>query len=128
MKVAMVSVPVIDPSHAHEIYTTKLGFHSKKFDAEAMIAVVASPESFNETSILLEPCQGSFAEDYQRAAYAANLPIMVFSTTDLATELERLASAGVKLRPDLERVDWGLVNLFEDGCGNLLMLEEIAEQ
>ncbi len=128
MKISMVSIPVTDPSHAHEVYTTKLGFRSKEFDAQAMIAVVASPEAFRETSILLGPCQGSFAEDYQRAAYTANLPIMVLSATDVAAELARLKAAGVTLRPDLDRAEWGLVNLFEDGCGNLLMLQETAEQ
>jgi len=33
---------------------------------------------------------------------------------------------GIKVRPDLDKPDWGLTNLFEDGCGNLLMLQEAS--
>ena len=124
MKIQLVSMPVRDPISAHEIYVTKLGFVSKEFDAESSLAVVASPQEKSGTEILLEPCTGTFAEDYQKAAFAANLPIMIFSVVDVESEMNRLQSEGVKLRPDLNRPDWGLTNLFEDGCGNLLMLQE----
>lgn len=123
MKIQLVSMPVDDPVRAHEIYVSKLGFISKQFDAEAMLAIVVSPENEDGTELLLEPCAGSFAEEYQKAAFNANLPIMIFSVADVESELKRLDSVGIKLRPDLDRPDWGLTNLFEDGCGNLLMLQ-----
>ena len=123
-KIQLVSMPVKDPILAHEIYVTKLGFVSKEFDPEAQLAVVASPLQPEGPALLLEPCVGTFAESYQDAAFQANLPIMVFSVQDVDREMKRLASVGVKLRPDLDRPDWGLTNLFEDGCGNLLMLQE----
>ena len=124
MKISLVSIPVEDPIEAHDIYTNKLGFQSKEFDADSLIAIVVSPDALDGTAILLEPCAGTFAESYKRAAYDANLPIMVFETSNLSFELDKLSSAGVVLRPDLDRPDWGLSNLFEDGCGNLLMLQE----
>lgn len=124
MKISLVSIPVPDPKQAHEIYTTQLGFVSKEFDPDAWIAIVASPEDPDGTAILLEPCEGNFAETYQKAAYEANLPIMVFGTANAAAELERLAAVGIRTRPDLDRPEFGIQNLFEDGCGNLLMLEE----
>ena len=124
MKLSLVSIPVQDPVSAHEIYTSKLGFVSKQFDADSSLAIVVAAEDQAGTAMLLEPCSGTFAEDYQSSAFRANLPIMVFAVKNVQTELERLASVGVKLRPDLDRPDWGLKNMFEDGCGNLLMLEE----
>ena len=54
----------------------------------------------------------------------ANLPIIVFGVTDAATELNRLKKAGISVRPDLDNPEWGLKNIFEDGCGNLIMLQE----
>ena len=123
MKVSLVSIPVQDPIEAHEIYTKKLGFTSKEFNKEASLAVVVSAEDPTGTALLLEPCRGSFAEAFQKAAYAANLPIMVFAVENVRVELERLEDAGVKVRPDLDKAEWGLENLFEDGCGNLLMLQ-----
>lgn len=124
MKISLVSIPVLDPSNAHEIYTTKLGFISKEFDPDSMIAVVTSPDTPDGPSILLEPCVATFAENYQRAAYEANLPVMVFSVRDAKAELKRLSQAGVTLRPDLDHPEYGLTNLFEDGCGNLIMIED----
>lgn len=124
MKISLVSIPVQDPVKAHEIYTSKLGFISKEFDAAASLAIVVSAEDPVGTALLLEPCQGNFAENYQKSAFDANLPIMVFGIKNVKAEFERLKAVGVKVRPDLDKPEWGLNNMFEDGCGNLLMIEE----
>lgn len=126
MKVSLVSIPVRDPVEAHEIYTSALGFKSKEFDEEANLAIVVSAEDPSGPAMLLEPCKGSFAESYQAAAFEANLPIMVFSAECVDKEMKRLKEAGVKFRPDLDKPEWGLKNLFEDGCGNFLMLEDAS--
>lgn len=124
MRIHLVSIPVQDPVHAHHVYVSKLGFESKEFDKEARLAIVVSPGEKPATQLLLEPCAGTFAEEYQRAAFQQNLPILILGARDLDSELERLRIAGVRLRPDLDRPDWGLTNLFEDSCGNLLMLQQ----
>ncbi|WP_153915727.1 VOC family protein [Shewanella sp. TC10] len=124
MRLSLVSIPVKDSIEAHEIYTSKLGFITKEFNPEHHLAIVVSTEEPLGVSFLLEPCEGSFAENYQASAYKANLPIMVFSTHNVKAELKRLQGLGVKLRPDLNNPEWGLINMFEDGCGNILMLEE----
>lgn len=124
MKVALVSIPVQDPVAAHEVYTTKLGFVSKEFDADAQLAIVVSRDDPNGAAILLEPCTGTFAENYQQAAFKANLPIVSFEVDNIPAELERLSGAGVQLRPELDNPKWGIQGVFEDGCGNLLMLQE----
>lgn len=126
MKISLVSMPVQDPIKAHKIYTSKLGFISKEFDANASLAIVVSAEDQEGTAMLLEPCQGTFAESYQKSAFEANLPIMVFVVKNVEAELERLKTAGVKVRPELDKPDCGLKNMFEDGCGNILMIEEIS--
>ena len=126
MKISLISMPVQDPIKAHEIYTSRLGFISKEFDANQSLAIVVSAEDREGTALLLEPCQGTFAESYQKSAFEANLPIMVFKVKSVEAELERLKTAGVKVRPELDNPDWGLKNMFEDGCGNILMIEEIS--
>lgn len=123
MKLALVSIPVQDPIAAHEIYTSKLGFITKEFDQEAQLAIVVSSDDPDGTPILLEPCEGSFYENFQKSAYDANLPLMVFKSKNVEAEMERLKSVGVTLRTDLNKPEWGLTNMFEDGCGNLLMIE-----
>jgi len=124
MKVSLVSIPVQDPIAAHEIYTSKLGFISKEFDPDASLAIVVSADDPDGVAILLEPCKGNFAENYQQSAFKANLPIMALEANDVAAESKRLKAAGVVLRPELDKPDWGIQNVFEDGCGNLLMIEE----
>ena len=126
MKISLVSVPVRDSTIAHKIYTTKLGFISREFDPANFIAVVSAPDDPDGTAILLEPCEGNFAETYQTSAYEANLPIIVFSSPDPTEELQRLSSVGITVRSDLDRPDWGITNLFEDGCGNLIMINKDA--
>ncbi len=124
MKVSLVSVPVQNPIKAHEIYTTKLGFKTKEFDPTANLAIVVSLDDPHGVAILLEPCKGNFAENYQKSAFEANLPIMVLEVENIAAELKRLKTAGVTLRPELDNPKWGIQNVFEDGCGNLLMMDE----
>ncbi|MBX2849354.1 MAG: hypothetical protein KTR16_13605 [Acidiferrobacterales bacterium] len=124
MKISLVSIPVQDPIVAHEVYTTKLGFESKEYDRDADLAIVVSAGDPHGTAILLEPCKGSFAENYQKSAFEANLPIMGMETRDLEAELARLKAADITLRPELDNPKWGIQNVFEDGCGNLLMIEE----
>lgn len=126
MKLSLVSIPVLDPIKAHEVYTSKLGFVCKEFDADAKLAIIVSAEDPTGTAMLLEPCKGSFAESYQRSAFEASLPIMVFAVKDVEAELDRLEAAGIKVRPELNKPEWGLMNMFEDGCGNLLMIEKIS--
>ena len=125
MKVSLVSIPVPNPIEAHEIYTSRLGFVSKEFDPDADLAIVASPDDLHGTAILLEPCKGNFAGEYQKSAFEANLPIMVLAVPSVKDAKKRMALSGIRLRPELDNPKWGLENIFEDGCGNLLMLEEL---
>ena len=50
---------------------------------------------------------------------------MVLGVKNVQTEFERMGLAEVKLRPELDKPEWGIKNVFEDGCGNLLMIEEV---
>jgi len=126
MKISMTSIFVDEPIKAHGYYTQVLGFESKEFAADAHLAVVVSPEDPNGTALLLEPRGDSFAKTYQESVYKAGLPVIVFGTTDIHTEIEKLKKRGVKFRDDLARPEWGLQNLFEDTFGNLIMIEEIS--
>ena len=93
---------------------------------DAQLAVVVSPEDPYGTALLLEPRGDSFAKDYQEHVYNSGLPIIVFGVSDLTGEIERLKDRGVKFRDDLTRKEWGIQNLFEDSCGNLIMLQEFT--
>lgn len=127
MKITLTSIFVDDPIKAHKFYTDKLGFHSKEYMPDAQLAIVVSPEDPNGTALLLEPRGDSFAKEYQEHIYNAGLPVIVFGVNDLAGEIKKLNSHGVKFRDDLTKKEWGIQNLFEDSCGNLIMLEEFSQ-
>ena len=116
-------MPVQDPIEAHEIYTAKLGFTSKEFEPDSNLAIVESSDDPDGTAIWLDPCQGNFAESYQKAAFEANLP-MGLASKNVVEELKSLKAVGITLRPELDNRKWGIQNVFEDGCGNLLMIED----
>jgi catechol 2,3-dioxygenase-like lactoylglutathione lyase family enzyme len=123
MRIAMTSVYVDDPVAAHEFYTDVLGFRSKEFVPEGQLAVVVSPEDPDGTALLLEPRGESFVKTFQKKVYEAGLPIIVFGTDDVDATRRELESRDVQFRDDLARPEWGLQNLFEDTCGNLIMLQ-----
>ena len=124
MKIALVSIFVDDPIKAHKFYTEVLSFRSKEFNPDAQMSIVVSPEDPNGTALLLEPRGDSFAKEYQEHVYTAGLPVIVFGVNDLSGEIERLKNNGVKFRDDLSKKEWGLENLFEDTCGNIIMLQK----
>jgi len=122
MKIALTGIPVDDPIKAHRFYTEVLGFQSKQYDPESWLAVVVSAAEPDGTALLLEPRGDSFAKEYQEQVFKAGLPIIVFGVDDLAGEIERLKKKGVRFREDLTKKEYGLENLFEDTCGNIIML------
>ena len=122
MRIALTSIFVDDPVKAHEYYTEVLGFQTKEFEPEARLAIVVSPEQPDGTALLLEPRGDSFGKSYQKNVYDAGLPVIVFGADDVAATRSELQSRGVKFRDDLPKPDWGIQNLFEDTCGNLIML------
>ena len=124
MKIALTSIFVDDPIKAHKYYTEVLDFKYNHFEPEAQLAIVVSPEDPDGIALLLEPRGDSFAKEYQEQVFNAGLPVIVFSANDLDEEIERLKNNGVKFRDDLTKKEWGLENLFEDSCGNLIMLQK----
>ncbi|GAB4242095.1 MAG: hypothetical protein Kow00109_17760 [Acidobacteriota bacterium] len=123
MRILLTSIFVDDPVKAHRFYTEILGFQSREFSPEVLLAVVVSPEDPDGTALLLEPRGDSFAKEYQQKVYEAGLPAIVFGAADVVEERRRLEAKGVHFRDDLAKPEWGLENLFEDTCGNLIMLK-----
>jgi len=124
MRVSLVSILVDDPVKAHKFYTKVLGFKSKRFEPEALLAIVSSPDGALSTDILLEPRGEGFAKDFQTTAYESDMPVIIFGADDPEAEMERLGRAGVVLRPDLANPEWEMEHLFEDTCGNIIMLQK----
>jgi len=125
MKIALTSVFVNDPLEAFKFYTEILGFVEKMYMPEHYLAIVASPEDPDGTSLLLEPNMNLGAKEFQKGIYDAGLPIIVFGVPDVQAEYERLRGRGVVFRKEPTKTDWGIEAVFDDTCGNYI---QIAQQ
>jgi predicted enzyme related to lactoylglutathione lyase len=124
MKIAMTSVPVIDPIAAFMFYTEKLGFKEKLYMPEMKLAVVVSPEDADGTALLLEPRGNLNSDVYFEGIYNTGLPVIVFGTDDIDAEFERLKDAGVVFRQPPTKTEWGMQAIFDDTCGNFIQIHQ----
>ena len=127
MRIEMTGVLVNDPHEAHEFYTTVLGFVEVMYVPDANLAIVASPEEPDGTSLLLEPKGTEFAQVFNKELYEAGIPAIVFSVDDIASEYDRLKGLGVRFSMDPTKQDFGMQAVFDDTCGNYIMLVELNE-
>jgi len=125
MKIGLTSVFVQNPKSAFEFYTDVLGFVSKMFIPEASLAIVASAEDPNGTALLLEPNDNPIAKAYQEGLYATNIPVIVFTTSDIQSEYLRLKDLGVVFKKSPTKTEYGIEAVFEDTCGNLIQLQQL---
>ena len=124
MRISLTSILVDDPVKAFAFYTEVLGFVKKLYDPEAELAIAASPEEPDGTGLLLEPRGDSFARTYQESLFTAGLPVIVFGVEDIQNEYERLIKKGVVFTSEPKTTEWGTQALFEDTCGNLILLHQ----
>jgi predicted enzyme related to lactoylglutathione lyase len=124
MKIALTSVPVIDPLTAFKFYTEVLGFKEKMYMPEMLLAIVVSAEEPEGTALLLEPRGNLNSDVYFEGIYNAGLPVIVFGSNDIHADFDRLKEKGVVFRQAPTKTEWGTQALFEDTCGNLIQIHQ----
>jgi catechol 2,3-dioxygenase-like lactoylglutathione lyase family enzyme len=127
IKINIASVLVDDQAKAEAFYVDVLGF-VKKHDVPAGGArwlTVANADG-SGVELLLEPMGYDFARTYQKALFDKGIPITSLGCDDIRAEYERLKARGVAFRSEPSTPSAGMPSmvLFEDGCGNLLLLVE----
>lgn len=124
MKIALTSIIVNDPIEAFAFYTNVLGFVEKLFMPEAVLAIVASPEDPDGTSVMLEPNDNPISKSFQVGVYEAGLPVIIFGVSDVQKEYERLTGLGVAFTQEPTETDAGTMAVFDDTCGNLIQIHQ----
>lgn len=120
------SILVHDQQVAEDFYIGKLGF-VKKRDVPAggarWLTVKAPDDSGAE--ILLEPSGYDFSLQWQKELYERGIPITSLGCDNIEAEYERLTALGVRFTVKPQRQEgFPATAIFEDGCGNLVMLHE----
>jgi predicted enzyme related to lactoylglutathione lyase len=126
MKIALVSIPVHNPLEAFKFYTETLGFIKKQYIPEQYIAIVASPEEPDGTSLLLEPNAHPVSKAFQEGVYNLGLPLIIFGVDDVQKEYERLKSLGVVFKQPPAKTEWGIQAILEDTCGNYVQIHQVV--
>ena len=132
MFIPVTSIPVDDQDKALAFYTDALGF-VKKTDipvGEAKWLTVVSPDAPDGVELLLEPdgnpgiqIDGKpAAQVYKKILYDAGIPYTMLGSTDLQKDYERMTEFGVKFTVEPTKTDFGAQAVFDDTCGNLIVL------
>lgn len=127
MKIDLTSVMVDDQAKALAFYTDVLGF-VKKTDTPAggaRLITLISPES-PDIQLMLEPNAYPAAKVFQKALFDDGIPATSFGSSDIRAEHERLVARGVKFRKPPTSMGPVTIALFEDTCGNLIQLHQMA--
>lgn len=127
MKIQLASVLVNDPIKAFRFYTEVLGFIERVYMPEMKLAIVASPEEPGGAGLLLEPNDNPIAKPFQEGVYQQGLPIIVFGVEDIKEEVERLKKLGVVFRSEPTQQGPAIVANFEDTCGNIVQIAQLAQ-
>jgi predicted enzyme related to lactoylglutathione lyase len=128
MQLKFVSVMVEDQDRALNFYTSVLGFQ-KMADipmGQFRWLTVISPDGIAGVELVLEPMEFPPARIYQKALLDAGIPATALITKDIAADVQRLKSLGVKFRGEPKNMGIITAVVFEDTCGNLINLVQPA--
>lgn len=132
MRVRLESIIVDDQAKALKFYTEKLGFNVKT-DIPAggarWITVVPAGEP-DGPELLLEPIGMEFAKTFQQALYEKGIPLTMLASDNVQQEYEELKAKGVafKMPPMPSPGDGPMIAVFDDTCGNYIMMYEIKKK
>ncbi|PWN06024.1 VOC family protein [Rhodohalobacter mucosus] len=131
MKIKVVGIPVQDQERALTFYTEKLGFVKKQDiplgEGNRWLTVVSAEEP-DGPELLLEPAPNHFepAKVYQNAVKEAGMPYTQFRVDDVQKEYERLSGNGVEFSMKPTDMGTSKVAIFDDTCGNNMMIVEMV--
>lgn len=128
MKIKLESVSVGDQQHALKFYTEKLGFVVKQKIpmGDVSFLTVVSPEDPNGTELMLEPNADYPAmKALKEALVKDRIPFTAFEVDDIKAEYERLTYLRVEFTNPPAEMGPVIQAVFDDTCGNLIMIYEV---
>jgi catechol 2,3-dioxygenase-like lactoylglutathione lyase family enzyme len=128
VRIYITSVPVDDQAKAHRFYTEVLGFEAK-LDipiGDARWLTVVSPGDSDGVQLLLEPEGLPAMRSLKEALVADGIPYTSFSVPDVRAEYDRLRGRGVTFTQEPLQAGPVTTAVFDDTCGNLIQIVELA--
>lgn len=127
MKIKLTSVYVDDQDKALRFYTEVLGLQKKNDFGNGGYRwlTVVSPEEPDGTEIQLALNNNPPAKAYQEAIYAQGQPAIMFYTSDVKADHERIKAKGGVFKMPPTDVTGSTIAQLEDTCGNLIQITQL---
>jgi catechol 2,3-dioxygenase-like lactoylglutathione lyase family enzyme len=130
VKITLTSVPIEDYDKSLKFYTEVLGFVKKRdipLGEGARWITVVSPDEPNGTELLLEPNATYPEMKALRAALMRDgMPYTMFLVDDIQKEYARLKKLGVEFTMEPTEMGMSTNAVFNDTCGNLIMIYQVT--
>ena len=129
MKLKLTTIYVDDQDKALAFYTGVLGFVKKADFSQGPFRwlTVASAEDPNGTELQLAKSDNPAGKAYQQALFQQGQPALMLFTDDIKGDHERLAARGVAFRMTPTEVTGSTIAQFDDTCGNMIQLTQLAQ-
>jgi len=128
LRIQLTTVYVDDQDKALRFYTEVLGF-AKKDDFSngpyRWLTVVA-PADPDGTQLQLAADSNPAGKAYQQALFRQQQPAVMFFTTDLEGDYDRMQARGARFSKPPTDVTMSKIATLEDTCGNLVQLTQLA--
>lgn len=127
MKIKLTTVYVNDQEKALCFYTEVLGFTKKSDFSNGPYRwlTVVSPEDPEGTELQLALNDNPAAKAYQQAMFAQNQSAIMFNTTDVKGDYERIKARGGEFAMPPTDVTGSTIARLNDSCGNLIQLTQL---
>ncbi len=123
LQIKLVTVYVDDQDKALAFYTDVLGFAKKDDFSNSGYRWLTVTDGANELQLALDGTPA--AKAYQEAQRAQNQPAVMFYTSDIGAEYERIKAKGGTFSMPPTDVTMSTIAMLEDGVGNLIQLTEL---
>jgi predicted enzyme related to lactoylglutathione lyase len=128
MKIKLTSVYVDDQENALRFYTEVLGFTKKGDFSQGPFRwlTVTSTEEPEGTELQLALNDNPAAKAYQQALFQQSKPAVMFFTSDVKGDYERIKANGAEFTMPPTQVPGSTIAMLKDTCGNLIQITQLA--
>jgi predicted enzyme related to lactoylglutathione lyase len=127
MKIKLTSVYVDDQEKALRFYTETIGFAKKADFSNGPFRwlTVAATEEPDGSELQLALCDNPAAKAYQQAMFQQGRPAVMFFTSDLKGDCERIKARGGEFKMPPTEVTASTIAQVNDTCGNLVQITQL---
>ncbi|MEI9905533.1 MAG: VOC family protein [Asticcacaulis sp.] len=129
MKIKLTTLYVDDQEKALAFYTGKLGFDKKADFGNHGYRwlTVTAPGAADGVELQLASSDNPAGKAYQQALFQQGQPALMLFTDDIKGDHERLAARGIAFRMAPTEVTGSTIAQFDDTCGNVIQLTQLAQ-